>query len=329
MEAFNNSSKSLDICPYSCSFLGVTKLDCGYIAVLNELMILLNCMFSPVTALANALVLVAIYRHPTIHSPANILLAGLAFSDMIVGLFIEPVYIASLVSAMNNRVHLSCVLREFCYRANFFFTPFSFLVVVCISLERWLALHMRTKFKQMVTNRRIIKLLFIICVFCLFINSTWSWLPSTACFSIAFAGVTACLIINIAVYTNIFIVLRSCTLRLAPTSMSGDSRRSICSSTARFKKSVITALYIVFALCFCSFPYLVRNSLRVTIDYTVEMFITDHLTVSVLMTNSLINPFLYFWRNAGIRKASKTCSKKMLLTGFRRKNKVKHCCPNS
>lgn len=306
MDAFRNSSNITNICPYSCSFLGVTKLECGYVAGLHELMILFNCIFAPPTTLANAMVLTAIYHHPIMQSPANILLAGLACSDMFVGLVIEPTYIASLVSTINGKVHLSCVLREFCYRAGYLFTPFSFLVVVCISIERWLALHLRAKFQRMVTKQRSIKLLFIIGVFCLFLNSTWSWLPSSVCLSIAIAGLTVCLVINIVVYTNIFFVLKSYRSRVATS-----SQDNVCAiNTKRFKKTVVTAFYIVLALCLCSFPYLVRNAFRTASGYTVKVFIIDHLTVSVLMLNSLINPFLYFWRNVRIRKASKNALKR-------------------
>ena len=302
MGDWSNSSTSQDICTYSCTFLGVTKLECGYVAGFHELMVVLNCLAAPPTALANALVLIAIYRHPIMHSPANTLLGGLAFSDMVVGLIIEPIYIASLIASIRGDVHLSCILREFCYRAGFFFTPFSFLVVVCITIERWLALHLKAKFQLVVTKQRSLKLLILIGIFCLFVDSTWSWLPGRVCLAIATSGLVVCLVINIVVYTRIFLVLRSYRSRVR-ASESSDSVS--VTNTLRFKKSVVTAFYIVLALCLCSFPYLGRNALRAVVGYTVEVFVIDHVTVSVLMLNSLINPFLYFWRNSGIRKASR------------------------
>lgn len=53
---------------------------------------ILNAVFSVTATVANLLVLTAIRRTPTLHSPSNTLLLGLALSDLGVGLIVHPIF---------------------------------------------------------------------------------------------------------------------------------------------------------------------------------------------------------------------------------------------
>ncbi|KAJ7392465.1 hypothetical protein OS493_012130 [Desmophyllum pertusum] len=56
----------------------------------------LNAVFSITATVANLLVLAAIRRTPSLHSPSNTLLFGLALSDLGVGLIVHPLFFAQI-----------------------------------------------------------------------------------------------------------------------------------------------------------------------------------------------------------------------------------------
>ena len=64
-----------------------------------ETIVIINCVlnvpFMLVSIIGNTLVLYTIFRIPSLRSPSIILLCSLAVSNLLVGLFVQPVYIAN------------------------------------------------------------------------------------------------------------------------------------------------------------------------------------------------------------------------------------------
>ena len=285
---------------YSCTFLGVTKQEYGYIRGLHEVMMLVTCVAAPPTALANALVLIAVYRNKCLQSPANILFCGLAFTDMAVGLIIDPVYIVSLAAAIQHNVNKSCRLREFCYRLSFFFTCCSVIIVTCISVERWLILRLKAKFHKIATRRRFLWLLVIIGVSSFVLDSSWSWLSGMVALLVLASGLVFCVLLIITVYCHIFLILKAYQARVTSSSHANGPPVN----RKKYRHTVLTSVYIVIALLLCLTPYICRNVVRSFIGYSRAVFILDHVSVLIVYLNSLINPVLYFWRTAEIRRAA-------------------------
>lgn len=263
------------------------------------MMMLVTCIAAPPTAVANALVLIAIYRNRHLQNPANFLFCGLAFTDLSVGLIIEPLYISSLTATIQNNILKSCRLREFSYRFSFFFTCCSLIIVTCISVERWLIIHLKEKFSKVMKKRRIIGVLFATAIVSFLLDSSWSWLPSTIVLLVSAAGLVFCILLITFAYGHIYFILRACKRRIVSSNKDRD-----LANKAKYKYSVLTTVYIVVALFLCLIPYFCRNLIRSFAGYSRGVFIADHVSVVIVYLNSLINPGLYFWRKAEIRKAA-------------------------
>ena len=87
--------------------------------------ILFLCIVNSVAAIASTVgnfsVLVTIWRVSSLHSPAFVLLSGLALSDFSVGLVSQPIFVASNVALFyDNCAVLSILLRVHRYFANQF-----------------------------------------------------------------------------------------------------------------------------------------------------------------------------------------------------------------
>ena len=108
--------------------------------------IAVNLFLSFVAVLGNSKVLTTIWKNPSLHSPAHILLASLAVSDLAVGLVGQPLFIVHLFSRTRTvpLVYFIC---------SSFFRGEAFLPITAISLDRLLALQLHLRYHSLVTFR--------------------------------------------------------------------------------------------------------------------------------------------------------------------------------
>ena len=81
--------------------------------------------------------------------PLKTLLLSLADSDLGVGLLAQPLYIARIV---NPTYFLKAVLKII----DFWLVDVSFFLVVAISVDRFLAIHLQLRYQELVTHKRVI-----------------------------------------------------------------------------------------------------------------------------------------------------------------------------
>ena len=142
-----NITSSLALMPYnsslsrrSCFFLPDPKFEkVANRYVTNLLTGVLNAGLSPCAVVANSLIVLVVVRKVSLRSPLNVLLGCLAISDLLVGLFVQPSYVAFRLGE-NQHKFVPCALRLF-YSMGFFTCYGVSLVSLCaISCDRFIAL---------------------------------------------------------------------------------------------------------------------------------------------------------------------------------------------
>lgn len=142
---------------------------------------------SPLTVAANSLLLSAIYKDPLrcFRTPTTYFIVGLALSDLVTGLIVEPSFI---IKYLAHNTH--CGLRANCKPSNGYMVIYriggiistiaissSFIVVLALSISQYTAITYPHKYKKIVTKNRV-----MVCVF-------MSWLYFI-CFSLLqFSGI--------------------------------------------------------------------------------------------------------------------------------------------
>ena len=106
----SNSSRSLEN-NVSCFRFPVFQTDNipELIVVFNSTV---NFPLSVLTIVGNALVLVAVWRTPSLRSPSVILLCGLATTDLAVGLLVQPLFLSMELTLLSNSSAYNCVLGK-------------------------------------------------------------------------------------------------------------------------------------------------------------------------------------------------------------------------
>ena len=118
-----------------------------------------NCVFNiflTYTAfMLNIVTIYAIYKTSTMPKTLKTLLLSLACSDVAVGLFSQPLYTFFLINCLrlNNP---GCIPKQVGAILGSLFSAASFLGVVAVSVDRFLAVHLHLRYQEFVSHRRVV-----------------------------------------------------------------------------------------------------------------------------------------------------------------------------
>ncbi len=120
----------------------------------------LTCEFANATVIAvlsliavtgNALILAAIWRKTFARTPFQILLSGLAFTDLCTGLFAQPFTAAAILMNVGSRPRVEYVTIDVIGDSSaIYLLSITVLLITVMSVERWLHMSRRS----LVTSRR-------------------------------------------------------------------------------------------------------------------------------------------------------------------------------
>ena len=127
-------------------------------------------VISLLTALVgNAIVIIALWRSKSMYSATKALFYGLAFSDLATGLT-QPLFVAYMLGVAWDNAWLYCTVALPFSLTALFFIMVSVWTLSIIAVDRYLALHLLTKYKTVVTVKRIVAALvlgWLISAFCM------------------------------------------------------------------------------------------------------------------------------------------------------------------
>ena len=255
-----------------------------------ETVVIANCILNAplmlLSIIGNALVLVAILRTPSTRLPSFVFLCNLAVSDLLVGLVVQPAYIAA--KAVRAMGFAGCSV--------------SLWTMTAITVDRFLALHYHLQYPNLMTTSRAIYT--IVTIWCIIMLFTFSfiWSPSIYHFFVATFGITICLSVNLVCFIKIYRIVRRHQLQIhvqqQAVENSIDTNNHHIRQSTRSAKNIFI-YFLAMILCYSPFSIVVIISGFTSVD--LKVILTFSFTV-VLM-NSSVNPFLYCWRMTELRAA--------------------------
>lgn len=273
-----------------------------------------NTVVAIVATLSNAVVIYTILKTPSLRTPSNILILGLAVSDLCASVFSQSFFCISVVAEYMEDKPVFCVVGIMFQSSAWMLSSISFFTLTAVTTDRFLAVHFHLRYPVLVTAKRYALLLiflwsfgilFSICKMIFFIKA------------IIYAGIT---ILSIAVFLNVFFIWKISQVIRKHSKQIHAQQQSVQQSLnmPRFKKSVNTIYFVIGAFLFSYLPiglamwsYLVVGHMSVTVRVIFKVGNT------LVLCNGLLNPIIYCWRIEDIRKAA-------LQLVLRRENDVSH-----
>ena len=269
--------------------------------------IILNIFFSITAIFLNSVTIEALRRISSSSSfskPLKTLLLSLAISDLGVGLLWTPFYIAFLVkwSLQNKDNNPTCdaytahvlILRLFCSA--------SFLGVMALSVDRFLAIHLHLRYQELVTHMRVVAAEFLIWVSSAFTSLLRLWLPiitSSAIFLII--PQIVCLALAAVLYCKIYLAVRRHRNQIHALQVQ-VAQNSEMANAARLRKSALGSFYVYLVFLACYLPQICSSvSMIYKPSSAAKGFFLYSMTLVFL--NSSLNPVIYCWKIRHIRHA--------------------------
>ena len=242
-------------------------------------------MCSLTAVVGNTIVIIALWRSKSMYSATKALFYGLAFSDLATGLT-QPLFVAYMLGVAWDNAWLYCTVALPFSLTALFFIMVSVWTLSTIAVDRYLALHLLTRYKTVVTVKHIVAALVL------------GWLISAFCmvsiiFSVKFRKIVGdivgfiCIVISLYCYRRNYITVRQQKLHV-------QALRSF--QVEHYRKS-LKSMFLIFCLSLSTyFPFFcILVFVTIAGFGSTSLFILDVSTL-IVMANPSLNPVVYCMR---------------------------------
>ena len=278
----------------------------AYVAarVQDELIVLsvLNTFLSITAFLGNTLILVALHKESSPHPPSKLLLRSLAITDLLVGIIVEPLNVAYLMSVRSKRWDICYNVYVALLLASYILCAVSLLVLTAISVDRLLALWLGLRYRQVVTLTRVYITVIVMWVLPIVATTSYIWSPQLLSL-LLYIHLSLCLSIIIFSYMKIFFMLRHYQIQV--TVAQEQPRQAIPLNIARYRKAVYSALWVQVILFICYLPFGITQALTdlKSVRFSSSVYLAKTFSFAFVFLNSALNPLLYCWKIKEVRQA--------------------------
>ena len=265
-----------------------------------------NCVFNiflTYTAfMLNIVTIYAIYKTSTMPKTLKTLLLSLACSDVAVGLFSQPLYIFFLINWL--RLHNpGCNTQQVRTISSSLFSTASFLSVVAVSVDRFLAVHFHLRYQELVTHKRVVIVVIGIWVHSAFVSLMVLWgLRSTRDLINSSIGAFG-FIITFVVYIRIYLTVRRHKNQIHSMQIRDETQSEELKNFVVLIKSTVGIFYVYLVFLVCYLPFLICMAVIPIYGSNIALKKLFLFSLTLMYLNSSLNPVVYCWKMKHIRHA--------------------------
>lgn len=260
-------------------------------------------VFSALTAIVfNSITIQAIRKTSSLPNPLKILMLSLAFSDLAVGLVAQPLWIVTLSREEDTEV--LCIIQSALANA-------SFLGIMALNVDRFLAVHLHLRYRELVTYKRVLSLAILTWLFSALLSSICRWITEdlSEFMNMTIIVWSLCLIFLTVISCRLYFAVRVHTKQIQASQLNQTALSDEVANASRLRKSAVSSFYVNFVFLVCYLPFycsLIRKFFKseafVNGQIWQELF---PLSRTLMFMNSCLNPVIYCWRMRDIRHAIK------------------------
>ena len=300
--------------------MNATGLKCFFLEVHWEqnkhdvIASLLSCVFTALfvltAILGNGIVMFVIWKTRELHSPSFTLLFSLAASDLLVGLVVQPSFVAYHVAKLLENFSAYCKLRMIQFFCGWIASGVSLFTLSGVCLDRLLALTLHLRYNSLITVPRVVTAIVGIWVIVSagtivkFWFDKWVILPGI--------GAVATLLMIAFCTSKIFQITLKHQRQINAQNQTMIILQNNTVEVLKCKKSAVTVLYVYGLLLAFYLPFIVVMVLEIIHGTTLSVRIAYDYATTVVLINSSINPIIYCWRIKLVRSAVKQYLKKLI-----------------
>lgn len=245
------------------------------------------------STLGNAVILYALRKCQSLHSPSKALLCSLALTDLFVGLVVLPLITAYYLTIILGMPGYYCIVSIAYGRISTFLAGVSLQTIATIAIDRYAAFHLRLRYRELVKLRRVVCILVIEWIATAVWSGSWFWDEQVNKISGAIIIIICCLV-TLLCYLSIHRGLRHHVEQIHQQNNPGQA--AVAFKLVQYKKTLNNMLWINGLLFVCYMPYL--SSLLAILSTGLNNYtrFALHFSAIIAYFNSFLNPVLYCWK---------------------------------
>ena len=265
-----------------------------------------NAFFSFTAITLNIVTIIALRKPLTIPRALKILLLSLAVSDLGVGLLVQPLYITRLVMMIKENtqtLYFEITLNSF-YVTAYSLASASFLSVVALAADRFLALHLHLRYQELVTPKRVVAVVIANWILSAIPMLLSIWIPNAV--GIILVSVeSVCYLTTACFYFKIYLAVRhhSNQNHVLQAQLAQNNEGDM-SNTTRERKAAVGTFYVYLGFWFViCHPRVTAWIIRKSAGPSTMLFQFGLYTNTLIYVNSSLNPLIYSWKMRHVRHA--------------------------
>ena len=296
---------------YSPSILEMKDLRSTYIV---------NCVFNNLLTytaiMLNSLTIYAMRKTTSLPKTLRTLLLSLAVSDIGVGFIVQPFYTSFLVKWLQLNDPKCSTYKAF-VGIGLIFSQASFLNIVAVSVERFLAVHLHLRYQELVTHKRVVVVVIATWVLSVSNSLLAFWNLQEVYWLIFWIMGVSCLILTTIVYTRIYFIAQRHKNQIQSLQMHQVEQTVEMARCKKLVYSAVSFFYVYILLLACYLPFLICVRIEHP-SVAIKRFWVVSLTL--LFLNSSLNPLIYRWRMRNMRHSILNALRNM----SRNQNRISH-----
>ena len=264
---------------------------------------IINSFLSYTAIMLNIITIHAIRKTSSLSKPLKALFLSLAVSDLGVGLLGEPSYISLLVKWLQLNIPDCFTFSAFFFPVRLFAIA-SYFTVVAISVDRFLATHLHLRYQELVTHKRVVRVVISIWLLSLLVSSMHFYRPRIISRIFLFIG-TGCIFATTIIYWRIYVVLQRHKeqIQALPIQEVPQEQNGNMASFASRKKSAISLFYVYHVFLACYLPRVLLVVVAAIQGQAIAVKRSAVYSFTLVFLNSSLNPVIYCWKMRHIRHA--------------------------
>ena len=265
-----------------------------------------NCVFniflSYTAFMLNIVTIYAIPKTSTMPNTLKTLLLSLACSDVAVGLFSQPLYTFFLINWLRLD-NPGCNIQQVRTISSTLFSGASFLGVVAVSVDRFLAVHLHLRYQELVTHRRVVIVVIVIWVYNAFLSLMILWGPLGTLDVVGMINFAFSFIITLVVYIRIYLTMRRHKNHIQSMQIRNEAQSEEIKNFTVLIKSTVGIFYVYLVFLICYLPYLICKAVLQIYGPSIVLKKLYLYSLTFVYLNSSLNPVIYCWKMKNIRHA--------------------------
>ena len=262
----------------------------------------LNAFLSYTAIMLNSVTIHAIRKTSSLPKTLKTLLLSLAVSDLWIGLFVQPFYVAILVMNLGQNSVLNIANPDTTHKVFFaistiLFSLVSFFGVMALSVDRFLAIYLHLRYQELVTHKRVVAVVILTWVLGAFLSLIWFCVQEKTIFSIYAILRAVCLIITAFLSFKIFVAVRRHAHQIQALQVQHVANGEI----AKLLRSGVSTVYVYLVFLICYSPLLCVLISLLMNGVTPERTQVASFAITLCFLNSSLNPLIYSWKMRHIR----------------------------